>query len=74
MRKIQLTIELPDDFDSIEQLEGIINAQGQQIKQQLFEGEFQRLIDKEKQATQTPIVCPHCKKKEPSFEATSPDA
>ena len=37
MTEIQITVQLPDQVGSIEQLEAVIDAKGQQIKQQLFE-------------------------------------
>ena len=37
MRKVQISIESPDTFDSIDQLETVIDAKGQRIKQRLFE-------------------------------------
>ena len=46
MRKVHIAIEveLPDSFDSIDQLETIINTEGQKIKQQLFETELSAVI------------------------------
>ncbi len=72
MRKVQITLELPDTFDSINQLEAIIDAKGQRIKQRLFETELTRLIDQEKQSSDS-VVCPSCKKKVPSQKAVNPD-
>ncbi len=71
MRKVQITVELPDTVDSLDQLEGIIEAKGQLIKQQLFSHEIEHLINHEKQNTDT-IACPSCQKKMPSSKATSP--
>ena len=71
MRKVQITIELPDTVDSLDQLEGIIEAKGQRIKQQLFEHEIEHLIKHEKQNSDS-IECPYCQKKVPSSKATSP--
>ncbi len=59
MRKVQITIELPDEFDSINQLEAIVDARGQHIKQRLFEQELGHLIDQEKQSSDS-VACPHC--------------
>ncbi len=70
MRKIQITVELPDTVDSLDQLEGIIEAKGQLIKQQLFSHEIEHLINHEKQNSDT-IECPSCQKKMPSSKATS---
>ena len=71
MRKVQITIELPDTVDSLDQLEGIIEAKGQLIKQRLFEHEIEHLVNREKQNSDT-IACPSCQKKKPSSKATSP--
>ena len=46
MREIQITVQLPDEFDSLEQLELMIHHQGNKIKQHLFEKELARRIDK----------------------------
>ena len=37
MTQVQITIQLPDQVESMEQLEAVIDAKGQQIKPQLFE-------------------------------------
>lgn len=71
MRKVQITVELPDTVDSLDQLEGIIEAKGQRIKQQLFEHEVEHLINHEKQNSDS-IECPCCKKKVPFSKATNP--
>lgn len=73
MRKVQITVELPDEFDSIEQLETLIDAEGQKIKQRLFEKELQVVIDNPKGAIDEPSTCPHCQKKTPSTEEVSDD-
>ena len=72
MRKVQISIELPDTFDSINQLEAIIDAKGQRIKQRLFETELTRLIDQEKQSSDS-VPCPSCKKKVSLAKAINPD-
>ena len=71
--KWEITVELPDEFDSIEQLETIIDAEGQKIKQRLFEKELQARIDEPKRAIDEPSACPHCQKKTPSTEEVSDD-
>ncbi len=43
MKKRELTIEVPDNFDSMAQLETFIDRQGQRIKQRLFAQELQHL-------------------------------
>lgn len=71
MRKIHITIELPDEFDSIEQLETMIDTEGQKIKQRLFEKELQVIVDKPKETINEPSACPHCQKKTPFIEGAS---
>ncbi len=73
MKKVQITVELPDEFDSIEQLETLIDAEGQKIKQRLFEKELQARIDEPKRAIDEPSTCPHCQKKTQSTEEVSHD-
>ena len=70
MRKVQITIELPDTVDSLNQLEGIIEAKGQRIKQLLFEHEIEHLVNHERHDSDS-IVCPSCEKKMPSSKVTS---
>ena len=65
MTEIQITVQLPDQVGSIEQLEAVIDAKGQQIKQQLFEHQLASLIQRQKPATEA-VACPGCQKKEPS--------
>ena len=72
MRKIQITVELPDTVDSLNQLEAIIDAKGQRIKQQLFEHELTHLIQQQKQGLGS-VACPSCKKKVPSQKAINRD-
>ena len=72
MKRVQLTIELPDDFDSIGQLEATINATGQRVKQKLFESEVHELINKEKPNAKQE-TCSHCQKKNSSFVVNNPD-
>ena len=72
MRKVQITVELPDTFSSLDQLEAIVDAKGQRIKQQLFEHELAHLIDQEQQNSDS-VTCPSCKKKVSSAKAINPD-
>ena len=37
MTEVQITVQLPNQVESIEQLGAVIDAKGQQVKQQLFE-------------------------------------
>ncbi len=72
MKKVQITVELPDTFESLDQLEAIIDAKGQRIKQQLFEHELAQLIEQEKHTSDS-VACPSCKKKVPSQKGINPD-
>ena len=60
MTEVQITIQLPDQVESIEQLETVIDAKGQQIKQQLFEHQLASLIQRPKVPAEA-IACPECK-------------
>ena len=75
MRKVHITVEVefPDEFDSIDQLEVIIQAEGQKLKQRLFEKELQAIIAKPKEAVSEPSACPHCQKKIPSAKEANQD-
>jgi hypothetical protein len=73
MRKVQITIELPDIVDSLDQLEALIDAKGQHIKQELFEHELAHLTAHEKQSSDS-VACPHCKKKVSSERAANRDS
>ena len=58
MTEVQITVQLPDQVESMEQLEAVIDAKGQQ----LFEHQLASLIQRQKAATED-IACPECKKK-----------
>ncbi len=73
MREIQITIKLSDTVDSINQLEAIIDAKGQRIKQQLFSHELAHLIQLEKRSGSDSVACPSCKKKVSPQKAINPD-
>lgn len=63
-RQITVKFNLPSQFKSLHELEMAIDAEGQRIKQQLFETELQAVIDEEKQnVSQKPLACPDCGKK-----------
>ena len=62
MTQVQITIQLPDQVESIEQLEAVIDAKGQQIKPQLFEHQLAFLIQRQKAAAED-VACPECKKR-----------
>ena len=62
MTEIQIRVQLPDQVGSIEPLEAVIDAKGQQIKQQLLEHQLASLIQRPKVPAEA-IACPECKKK-----------
>jgi len=62
MTQVQITVQLPDQVESIEQLEAVIDAKGQQIKPQLFEHQLASLIQRQKAAVED-VACPECKKR-----------
>ena len=70
MTEVQITIQLPDQVESMEQLEAVIDAKGQQIKPQLFERQLASLIQRQK-ASAEDVACPECKKKESSSKVIS---
>ena len=70
MTQVQITVQLPDQVESIEQLEAVIDAKGQQIKPKLFEHQLASLIQRQKAAAED-VACPECKKKESSSKVIS---
>ncbi|MDP6751698.1 MAG: hypothetical protein QGH37_32715 [Candidatus Poribacteria bacterium] len=44
MTQVQITVQLPDQVESMEQLEAVIDAKGQQVKPPLFEHQLASLI------------------------------
>ena len=62
MTEVQITIQLPNQVESMEQLEAVIDVKGQQIKPQLFEPQLASLIQRQKGETED-VACPECKKK-----------
>ncbi len=74
MTEVQITIQLPDQVESIEQLEAVIDAKGQQIKQQLFEHQLASLIQRQKVPAAEAIACPECKKKSHLQRLPTPSA
>ena len=62
MTEVQITIQLPDQVESMEQLEAVIDAKEQQIKPQLFEHQLASLIQRQK-ASAEDVACPECKKR-----------
>ena len=70
MTEVQIRVQLPDQVESMEQLEALIGAKGQQIKPQLFEHQLASLIQRQK-ASAEDVACPECKKKESSSKVIS---
>ena len=64
MAKIQVTVEVPDDLDTIDHLELYVNQLGQQVKREILTSLVAERIDREKQTDLDSSACPHCKKKE----------
>ena len=63
-KEVTVTLTLPKKFESLHELEMAIHAEGQRIKQQVFENELQAVIDEERQnASLKPLACPDCGKK-----------
>ena len=62
MTEVQIRVQFPDQVESIEQLEAVIDAKGQQVKQQLFEHQLASMIQRQKPATEA-VACPECKKR-----------
>jgi hypothetical protein len=63
MTEVQITVQLPDQVESIEQLEAVIDAKEQQIKPQLFEHQLASLIQPQKSVAEA-VAGPKCKKKQ----------
>ena len=70
MRTVQISVQLPDTVESLDALEGLIDAKGRQIKQQLFEHEVGHLIEQEQSDT-SDVPCPCCEKKSPKAKGTN---
>ena len=66
MKKIQLTVEVPDDLDSIDHLELYVNQLGQKIKREILSTLLSQIIDRHKQSDLDSSACPDCKKNEAS--------
>ncbi len=62
MKKIQVTVEVPDDLSSIDHLELYVNQLGQKVKREILSSLVSQMIAPEKQTNSK--ACPHCKKKE----------
>ena len=62
MTQVQIRVQLPDQVESKEQLEALIDAKGQQIKPQLFEHQLASLIQRQKPVAEV-VACPEYQKK-----------
>ena len=62
MTQVQIRVQLPDQVGSMEQLEALIDAKGQQIKPQLFEHQLASLIQRQKPVAEV-VACPEYQKK-----------
>ena len=65
MKKIQVTVEVPDDLNSIDHLELYVNQLGQKVKREIFSSLLSQIIDRHKQSELDSSACPHCKKRKP---------
>ncbi|MDP6598491.1 MAG: hypothetical protein QGI86_21840 [Candidatus Poribacteria bacterium] len=65
MTEVKITVQLPDQVESMEQLGAVIDAKGQQVKPQLFEYQLASLIQRQKAATEV-VAGPECKKESSS--------
>ena len=66
MKKIQVTVEVPDDLNSIDHLELYVNQLGQKVKRAIFSSLLSQIIARHKQSELDSSACPDCKKKEAS--------
>ncbi|MDP6594473.1 MAG: hypothetical protein QGI86_01025 [Candidatus Poribacteria bacterium] len=65
MKKIQLTVEVPDDLNSIDHLELYANQLGQKVKTEIFSWLRSQIIDRHKQSELDSSACPDCQKTKP---------
>jgi hypothetical protein len=72
MKQIQLTVEVPDDLDSIDHLELYVNQLGQKIKPEILSTLLSQIIDRHKQSELDSSACPDCKKNEASRSEAVP--
>ncbi len=63
MKKIQVTVEIPDELSTIDHLELYVNQLGQEFKRKAFSALASELIDQERQTDSDVSSCPACKKK-----------
>ena len=63
MKKIQVTVEVPDELSTIDHLELYVNQLGQEFKRKAFYALASELIDHQRQTDSDVSSCPTCKKK-----------
>ena len=63
MKTIQLTVQVPDDVTSIDQLELYVDHLGQKLKRELFSSMLGQLHESSDHSDSTESTCPSCKKK-----------
>ena len=63
MKTIQLTVQVPDDLDSINNLELYVDRLGQKLKRELFSSIFSQMNSPDKHSDSAESTCPSCKKK-----------
>jgi hypothetical protein len=62
MKEYQVSVSLPEEFESFEQLEMVIQQQGQFVKQNLLQQVIAEIAETQK-AEKDPPICPDCQKK-----------
>ena len=62
MTQVQIRVQLPDQVESMEQLEALIDAKEQQIKPQPFEHQLASLIQRQKPVVEA-VACSEYQKK-----------
>ena len=72
MKTIQLTVQVPDDLTSIDQLELYVDHLGQKLKCELFSKMLTQLHESEDHTDSTASTCPTCKKNGASVGAADP--
>ena len=73
MKTIQLTVQVPDDLDSINNLELYVDQLGQKLKREVFSSMFSQMDSPDKHSDSAALTCPSCKKNAVSVGATDPE-